>query len=169
MTDIFDDLEISRLQQLLAPEYLTWLWCLGHEGVVVTLPDGRTVEIEHADEVILAPHMTEQGGVVTIRGQHTEPEVLDALRAGKQVCRASLKLVLDDEDYLVTLHAEEQRVILRRLPQVDGETPGERQVERVYLIEQILDALESLWGLYLSERVEAGGRLPAVMYRAVGA
>jgi recombination associated protein RdgC len=162
-----DILQLIGDKLFLGQEFLTWLWYASEEEGPLALADGRQVEVLLGDRLLLGPAQGQEGTRVLVRGREASlAEARQALRRGKLVEGLRLGLVVEGEEYWFSLSAAELAPAGLRLPAGAGVEPGQEGreghlLERIYLCETALRALEGLLLIFLRGRLEneQGGEL----------
>lgn len=163
-----DVVELIREKAFLGQEFLAWLWCMSEREGALDLEGIGTVELILGDAMVLGPVLGREGARVTVRGQEASlAEAREGLRRGKLLDSLRLGMVVGGEEFWLTLRAADLGVSGLKLPAAAPVEPERGRpdldaaaLERIALINQALDAVEGLFGLYLSERLsdENGGR-----------
>lgn len=150
----------------LGQEFLTWLWCVSEEEGSVALEDGRLVDVLVGDRLVLSPAQGQDGTRVSVAGREASlAEARQAIKRGKLVEGLRLGLVVDGEEYWLSLDAVHLGFKSMRTPPV---APGEKEglegllLERVAMIETAIKALDGLFKRFLGLRMQNNG-LPAEM------
>lgn len=162
-----DLLSLMNEKVFLGQEFLTWLWFCCETEPALTLADGRQVELMLGDRLLLGPVMGQEGTRVTVSGREASlAEARQALKRGKLVEAIRLGLMIDGEEYALSLNAAELAINAMKTPATAPAEGGPEGIdglvlERVALIEAAVRGLEGLLGLFLRGRLadEAGGEL----------
>ncbi|MCX7634650.1 MAG: recombination-associated protein RdgC [Syntrophales bacterium] len=133
-------------------EFLTWLWYKAEErGGTVSLPDGDEVAIEYIRRLVLEAGEGEYQEQVTCAGRHAGlVEGKDALRQGKLVKEARIRLAHNDIRWEFTYKADSAAFGTMKLPVVvEEEDPGEEDqegsvLERLYTMETAVRIMDRL-------------------------
>ena len=168
-----DLLELINQKAFLGQEFLTWLWYVSEEEESPVLADGRSVRVSLGDRLMLGPTQGAEGTRVTVKGQEASlAEARQALRRGKLVEAMRLGLEMEGEEYWLNLTAAELAVGSLKLPPVapaedplrpepqggmepEGPSPADGLVlERVSLINNALQALEGLFKVFMTRRLD---------------
>ncbi|MBI4799701.1 MAG: hypothetical protein HY794_13445 [Desulfarculus sp.] len=157
-----DTLALVNEKLFLGQEFLTWLWHASEELGHLDLPGGRQVEVLLGGHLVLGPLQGQEGTRVTVKGREASlAEARRALQRGKLVESLRLGLILDGEEYWLSLDAAHLGIKGLRLPLVAPAQGGEGleglALERLALIESAVRAVEELFGLYLAQRLECKG------------
>jgi recombination associated protein RdgC len=162
-----DILRLINDKLFLGQEFLTWLWYVSEEEGPQTMADGRQVDVLLGDSLLLGPALGQEGTRVAVKGREDSlAEARQALRRGKLVEGLRLGLVVDGEEFWLKLTAAELAPAALRLPAGAGVEPGQEGreghlLERIYLTETALRAMEGLLLIFLQGRLEdeRGGEL----------
>ncbi len=162
-----DILRLINDKLFLGQEFLTWLWYVSEEEAPLALADGRQVDVLLGDRMLLGPALGQEGTRIAVKGREVSlAEARQALKRGKLVESLRLGLSLDGEEYWLSLSAADLCPAALKLPAGAGPEPGDQGqeghvLERVYLAETALRALEGLFGVFLAGRLadEKGGEL----------
>ena len=148
----------------LGQEFLTWLWWRSEQEAPLQSAQGRMVEVLLGDHLVLGPAQGREGARVTVRGREASlAEAREGLKRGKLVETLRLGLIVDNEEFWLTLRAADFTISSLKLPPVrDG---GERGLdaqglwlERVALIEMACSGLDDLLAAFLAERLDDEGQ-----------
>lgn len=161
-----DLLELLNQKMFLGQEFLTWLWRTSEAEDPVRLDDDQVVSVYLGELLVLGPAQGAEGSRVTVRGREASlAEAREGLRRGKLVEAIRLGLEIDEEEYWLTLKAPALEVSSLKLPAIpagdDNESLEGRLLERVFLVDTALKAVEGLFKKFLSARMEdqSGGQL----------
>ncbi len=166
-----DVLALMNEKVFLGQEFLTWLWYVSEEMGSVQLADGRLVDVLLGERLVLGPVQGQEGTRVTVKGRETSlAEARQALRRGKLVESLRLGLMIDGEEYWLTLEASELGLKALKLPPTapGGGAPEGLEglvLERISLVDAALRGLEGLLMVFLTQRLadEKGGELWAAL------
>ena len=166
-----DVLALMNEKVFLGQEFLTWLWYVSEEMGSVQLADGRLVDVLLGERLVLGPVQGQEGTRVTVKGRETSlAEARQALRRGKLVESLRLGLMIDGEEYWLTLEAAELGLKALKLPPTapGGGAPEGLEglvLERISLVDAALRGLEGLLMVFLTQRLadEKGGELWAAL------
>jgi recombination associated protein RdgC len=167
-----DVLALMNEKIFLGQEFLTWLWYVSEEQGSVQLGDGRLVDVLMGERLVLSPMQGQEGTRVTVKGRESSlAEARQGLKRGKLVESLRLGLMIDGEEYWLTLEAAELGLKSLKLPPT---APGGNAredgleglvLERVSLVDAALRGLEGLLMVFLTQRLadERGGELWAAL------
>jgi hypothetical protein len=148
--------------RFLGHDFLTWLWyavdcCQG----LFTLSEDRMVQIELGERVVLRlPGDSREKVVCTTQAQALF-EARTALQQGKMVDEAQfLMKVGGDNEYTFTLDSSLWPIKGLRAPKQMAESEDEdrdsRFLEKMYLLEEFLSAINGVYREFLRQRVGGG-------------
>jgi DNA recombination-dependent growth factor C len=156
--------------RFLGHEFLTWLWFFT-EGSVGSLPlsDARQAQVTLGERLVLSrPDDGKERVVCTTQAQALH-EARTALQQGKLVQEAQVALKIGENDYLLTLDTALWAIkglkTPKQLPDFEAEDDEGRFLEKMYFLEEVFAGLDSLYGLFLNQRLSSGWEtdvLPAV-------
>jgi len=145
---------------LLAREFMTWLWFKSEErDGTVSLPGQVDVRLTFEKRVVLESGEGEYSETVSCQGLHADlREGKAAIREGKKVREARLRLERDSDRWEFTLKADRFQFQSMKLPQAGGfDEEGEEKeggiLERISLVETALRTMDDLFALFLSRRL----------------
>jgi recombination associated protein RdgC len=151
---------------LIGREFLTWLWFKSEErdGRIKT-SDTEEVELHFLKRIVLEAGEGEYSQGVVCHGIHAElKEGKEAIRQGKKVKEAGIKLIYNQNEWEFTLKADSFHFQSLKLPQTDWqeipEDPSGSLLERIYLIENAVKTIDSLYKSFLQIRYSSqwGGK-----------
>jgi hypothetical protein len=154
-----DFLDILKEKAFLGREFLTWLWFKSEQtGGRVELSGERAVEVLFLDRMTLDLSDSETPQTVTLKGEHSGlREGLAALREGKKIEEARISLRAGSNDFTLVLKSTWFCFASFKTPPV---LPGEAEegpegsfLEKVYLIDEGMEIIDTLFGHFLKLRV----------------
>ena len=147
---------------LLAREFMTWLWFKSEErDGTVSLPGQVDVRLTFEKRVVLESGEGEYSETVSCQGLHADlREGKAAIREGKKVREARLRLERDSDRWEFTLKADRFQFQSMKLPQTGGldEEGVENEggiLERIGLVETGLRTMDDLFAFFLKRRLSA--------------
>lgn len=151
--DLIDLMETTRF---LGEEFLTWIWFRSElqDGHFQLGEDDR-LEIFFDDQLTLETYRAEaerhrlSGGAPSF-----SPEAKQALRQGKRVTKAKLRLGKEGREWVVTVNAQTLGLSGMKIPAVLSKQDDDRFFERMYLIEEAENALRMLYRNFLEIRLD---------------
>ena len=143
-------------------EFLTWLWFKSEErGGAVMIPDLGDTGVAFLRRIVLESGDGDYSESVVCQGLHSDmKEGKEALRRGKKIKEARIKLTRDTMDWEFTLKADYFHFQSMKLPvapeeEEEGEADG-RTLERIYLMETATGIMDRLFELFLTVRRSPG-------------
>ncbi len=143
-------------------EFLTWLWFKSEErGGTVMIPGLGDTGVTFLRRIVLESGDGDYSETVSCRGLHADmKEGKEALRQGKKIKEARIKLARDTEDWEFTLKADCFQFQSMKLPsppdeEEEGNADG-RTLERIYLVERATDIMDRLYTLFHTVRQSPG-------------
>jgi len=150
--------ESTEAASLVGREFLTWLWFKSEErNGRITQPSGEEVELHFLKRIALEAGEGEYSQGVVCHGIHAElKEGKEAIRQGKKVKEAGIKLIYNQNEWEFTLKADSFHFQSLKLPVTDWqetpEDPSGSLLERIYLIENAVKTIDSLYESFLQIR-----------------
>ena len=136
---------------MIGREFLTWLWFKSEErNGRITQPGGKEVELHFLKRIALEAGEGEYSQGVVCHGIHAElKEGKEAIRQGKKVKEAVLKITHDLNEWEFSFKADSFHFQSLKLPATDWqetpEDPSGSLLERIYLIENAVKTIDSLY------------------------
>jgi hypothetical protein len=144
----------------LGRELLTWLWFKSEErNGSIMIPDEGDIELTFIERLALESGEGEYSEKVVCRGFHADMEEgKAALRKGKKIKEAKLRIATGSEQMDFSIRADHFQFQSMKMPDSIGEDEGERDeegrlLERIYLIEKVWIMMERLFLLFLEKRL----------------
>ena len=150
--------ESTKAVSLIGREFLTWLWFKSEErNGRITSPNGEEVELHFLKRIALEAGEGEYSHGVVCHGIHAElKEGKEAIRQGKKVKEAGIKLIHNQNEWEFTFKADSFHFQSLKLPKTDWqetqEDPSGNLLERIYLIENAVKTIDSLYESFLRIR-----------------
>jgi DNA recombination-dependent growth factor C len=141
-------------------EFLTWLWFLIEDGNgSIKLFEDRQTELHLGERVVLTlPADGKERVICTTQGNELH-EARTALQQGKLVDELQLFLKIQDNEYFLTLDsflwAVKGLKTPKQLTDFDSEDPEGKFLEKMYFLEEVASALNTLYGLFLAKRLSS--------------
>jgi hypothetical protein len=155
-----DFLDILREKAFLGREFLTWLWFKSEQtGGRIELPGQKVIEVIFLDRMTLDLSDAETPQTVSLKGEHSElREGLAALKEGKKIEEARISIRSGNDDFTMVAKATWFSFGSFRTPRVlppeESEEGAEGAfLEKVSLIEEGMDALDSLFEYFVKLRI----------------
>jgi len=162
------NLSLPPLQSGIEPltigrEFLTWLWFKSEErNGMIRIPDGGESEVVFVRRLVLESGEGEYAETVICQGLHADlKEGKEALRQGKKITTARLRVAHDKAEWEFTFKANRFHFQSMKLPSV-AESEGEEAdqegqiLDRIYLIEKAAGMMDQLFRLFLDLRLSEG-------------
>ncbi len=155
---IIKDSESTADSSLIGREFLTWLWFKSEErNGRIALTAKEEVELHFLKRIVLEAGEGEYSQGVVCHGIHAElKEGKEAIRQGKKVKETGIKLIHDKNEWEFTLKADSFHFQSLKLPVQDWqetpEDPSGSLLERIYLIENAIKTIDSLYESFLQIR-----------------
>jgi recombination associated protein RdgC len=143
---------------LIGREFLTWLWYKSEErGGNIALTSGKEVELHFLKRIALEAGEGEYAQGVVCSGLHAElKEGKEALRQGKKVKEAGIRLIHDKNEWEFIFKADTFDIQSLKLPVTQPpENPQDKEgnlLERIYLIEAAVKIIDDLFDAFLKVR-----------------
>jgi len=143
---------------LIGREFLTWLWYKSEErGGRIAVAKDEEVELNFLKRIVLEAGEGEYSQGVVCHGIHAElKEGKEAIRQGKKVKEAGIKLIFNQNEWEFTFRADSFNFQSLKLPVMDWqetpEDPSGHLLERIYLIENAVKTMNNLYESFLRIR-----------------
>ena len=153
--------ETPAENSLIGREFLTWLWYKSEErNGRITIAQGEEVELNFLKRIVLEAGEGEYSQGVVCHGIHAElKEGKEAIRQGKKVKEAGIKLTYNQNEWEFTFKADSFHFQSLKLPAMDWqetpEDPSGHLLERIYLIENAVRTMNNLYESFLRIRFSA--------------
>lgn len=140
-------------------EFLTWLWCKSEErNGAIALSKQEEIELIFTRRIVLASGDGDYSEQVVCQGLHAGlEEGKEALRRGKKIKEARIRLGIDSDVYEFTFKADRFHFQSMKLPETldeEGEDDKDgRNLERLYLIDRPCKIMEKLFDVFLNIRL----------------
>ncbi|MDD5475355.1 MAG: hypothetical protein PHU03_02445 [Syntrophales bacterium] len=147
--------EQSKLE-FMGRDFLTWLWFKSEErNGAILIPGQGDIEIQFLRRIVLESGQGEYSETVTCSGLHADlSEGKAALRAGKKVREARIKMGVGSDEWEFTFKADGFLFQSVKLPSSFEDEEGEmekegRVLDRIGCIEVIMKTMERLFAYFL--------------------
>jgi len=143
---------------LIGREFLTWLWFKSEErNGTIAVNKTEEVELHLLKRIALEAGEGEYSQGVVCSGLHAElKEGKEAIRQGKKVKEAGIKLHRDQNEWEFNFKADTFYFQSLKMPVVDWqetpEDPSASLLERVYLIENAVKTIDQIYEAFLAVR-----------------
>ena len=152
--DLIDLIEAKRF---LGAEFLMWLWFKSecYESLIESREHG-VLEFWYDDKLTLEAYLAEterndfKGGAPA----HSA-EAKTALRHGKRVAKAKIGLIKEGREWTLTIKSDTLDVSGVKLPALLSREEDEQFYERMFLLEELEDIIQSLYKEFLVLRTDA--------------
>ena len=141
-------------------EFLTWLWFKSEErnGIIGNAAGGED-EIIFLRRLVLESGEGEYAETIICQGLHADlKEGKEALRQGKKITTARLRVSHDQEEWEFTFKADRFHFQSMKLPALSEDEEEDREgqiLERIYLIEKAAATMDKLFHSFLNLRQTA--------------
>lgn len=142
----------------LGKEYLTWLWYRSDSGQGRFQLEGASyLEVWFDDKLVLDTAVEKVKEVNSIRGEApTETaEAKAAVRMGKKVADARLRIIKDGREWLCNIKGEELALSGVKVPAVLSRDEDEQVLERLGLVEELEGVLDGLYAQFIAIRLDS--------------
>jgi hypothetical protein len=144
-------------------EFLTWLWFKSEErNGMIRITGGDESEVVFVRRLVLEAGEGEYAETIVCQGLHADlKEGKEALRQGKKITAARLRMGHDKAEWEFTFKADRFHFQSMKLPSV-AENEGEEAdregqiLERIYLIEKAAGMMDQLFRSFLDLRLSDG-------------
>ena len=164
----------EAVENILGQEFLTWLWCKSD------LAPSSFVDLKQEPfKVSMEQRIVVQGGdgdakeTASVVGAFSPlSEARFGLGTGKKVVRALLHLEKGGNSYQLVLKAEDFSLNSVKTPKIektnsnDEEDPDALFLEKVYLLETVVELLEALYQTFLAKRLSSAWQEEVAEIRA---
>jgi hypothetical protein len=137
-------------------EFLTWLWFKSEErNGIIKISDNNEMEIIFLQRLVLTSGDGEYSETVVCQGLHSDMK--EALRQGKKIQEARLRLTNDTTKWEFTFKADYFQYQSLKLPTTmeSGDEPDRegQNMERIYLVEAASETMDKLFVLFYRLRL----------------
>ncbi len=146
---------------LIGREFLTWLWFKSEErNGHIALTQTEEVELHLLKRIALEAGDGEYAQGVVCSGLHAElKEGKEAIRQGKKVKEAGIKLLRDQNEWEFNFKADTFYFQSLKMPIADWqetpEDPAASLLERIYVIEKAVATVDQLYEWFLNVRLSS--------------
>ncbi|MGP8154857.1 MAG: hypothetical protein ACLQBQ_12105 [Smithella sp.] len=150
--------ESTEPVSLIGREFLTWLWFKSEErNGRIALLNKEEVVLHFLKRIVLEAGEGEYSQGVVCHGLHAElKEGKEAIRQGKKVKETGIKLIHDKNEWEFTFKSDYFHFQSLKMPAADWhetqEDPSGALLERIYLIENAVKTIDSLYESFLQIR-----------------
>lgn len=164
-----DLVDLIAEKRFLGQEFLTWLWWKSEErGGSIDLPGIGDITVAFEKHMLLESGEGESSEKLICTGLQTElQEARTGLQMGKKLEQARLVIGHNSYEYSLTLAGAMMEFRNVRLPKTEAtendktENPEEVEgmiLERIYLIEELVKLVNTLYGMFLQVRLGVNWR-----------
>ncbi len=164
-----DLVDLMVEKRFLGQEFLTWLWWKSEErGGSVALPDDGDITVAFEKHMLLESGEGESSEKLVCTGLQTElQEARTGLQMGKKLEQARIVLGIGSYEYSFTLAGALMEYRNVRLPKTEAtEHDGDENteavegmiLERIFLFEELMRIVNTLFGVFLKVRLDVGWR-----------
>jgi recombination associated protein RdgC len=152
------DPESADSASLIGREFLTWLWFKSEErNGRIALRNQEEIELSFLKRISLEAGEGEYSQGVVCHGIHAElKEGKEAIRQGKKVKEAGIRITHDKNEWEFTFKGDSFHFQSLKMPQPDwqetAEDPSGGLLERIYLIENAVKTMDTLYESFLKIR-----------------
>ena len=150
--------ESAENVSLIGREFLTWLWFKTEErNGRIRIAATEEVDLHFLKKIVLEAGEGEYSQGVVCHGIHAElKEGKEAIRQGKKVKEAGIKMNHNQNEWEFTLKADSFQFQSLKMPATEWQEPQEdisgNLLERIYLIENAAKTIDSLYESFLKIR-----------------
>ncbi len=162
-----DLIDLIESRAFLGSEFLMWLWFKAEcfDGLF-DLPEHGRVEVVFDDQLTLEAYLAETERNMFRGGSPAySPEAKTALREGKRVQAAKLRVLKEGREWTFKIKAETMGLTSVKIPALLSKEEEEQFYERMYLVEELEEILDVLYKEFLGIRLTtawSGVMLPAI-------
>lgn len=153
-------MEVIEQGRFLGEEFLLWLWMRGLTDGGTSGKDGDLSACFIDDEVML---VSERGDVKELSMRKGTPqeslEAFEALSRGMRPCRAKVRMLAGDMEWVFALGAAQLEVSAMKLPPTQAKDLHGRVSDRLFLLEEGVSHIERRFAIFLEQRANAPGGL----------
>ena len=149
-------LELMEHGRFLGEEFMLWLWMRGLADGGTSGRDGDTSACFLDDDVQLVSERGDVKEVSLRKGNPSESlEAFEALSRGMRPCRAKLRVLAGDTEWVFTLQAAQLEISAMKLPPSHAKDAQGRVSDRLFLLEEGTGHLERRFAVFLGRRYGA--------------
>ena len=155
---LIDNSGTTQADSLIGREFLTWLWFKSEErNGRIRISDSQEFDLNFLKRIVLEAGEGEYSQGVVCHGIHAElKEGKEAIRQGKKVKEAGIKIINNNNEWEFTLKADSFQFQSLKMPlaewQENKEDPSGKLLERIYLIEEAVKTVDTLYDSFLKIR-----------------
>jgi len=153
-------MEVIEQGRFLGEEFLLWLWMRGLQEGGTSGKDGDLSACFIDDEVTL---VSERGDVKELSLRKGTPqeslEAFEALSRGMRPCRAKVRMLAGDMEWVFMLGAAQLEISAMKLPPTQAKDMQGRVSDRLFLLEEGTSHVERRFALFLDARANGPGAM----------
>lgn len=151
--DLFEKIERTRHFGEL---FLTWLWFRSSvDDTIFYLSDGSALSLAIDNQLTLESKLTEAEKTVLSGGAPAESrEAYEALRQGKVVSQAKIRLQRDEKEWVFVLSGQRLEMSGLKIPALMTKADDDKLYERQALLEEVDGLVRGLYEKFLSVRLD---------------
>lgn len=152
--------ELIDSRRFLGSEFLMWLWYKSscYDGLFEVRSHGE-LEVIFDDRLTLEAYVAETERNVFKGGAPAfSPEAKTALREGKRPTRARLRVIKEGREWKFKFKAEDFDISTLKIPSLLSEQDDEQFFERMSLVQEIEEILDSLYREFITIRTSDAWR-----------
>jgi len=146
-------MEVIEQGRFLGEEFLLWLWMRGLNDGGTSGKDGDLSACFIDDEVTL---VSERGDVKELSLRKGTPqesqEAFEALSRGMRPCRAKVRMLAGDMEWVFMLGAAQLEISAMKLPPTQAKDMQGRVSDRLFLLEEGTSHIERRFAIFLDAR-----------------
>lgn len=156
-----DMADLISEKQFLGQEFLTWIWFQSDiNSGIIDIPGFGSVEIWFEDRMVLEYGSGNFKQSVTCQGKDLDlTEAKTALREGKKVSQARIRIGVEDREWRLTIKADGLEFSSIKAPttldmdEEESESMAGRLLDRVAVIRELITVVDKIYEAYLSVRL----------------
>lgn len=154
--DLFEQIERTRHFGEL---FLLWLWYHSDiDDTIFYLSDNSVLTLAIDNQIVLEAKLTEAEKTVLSGGAPSDSrEAFEALRQGKVVSQAKLRVQREEKEWVFTLNGARLEMSGLKIPALMTKAEDDKLYERQALIEEIDALIRGLYEKFLSVRLDKEG------------
>ena len=154
--DLFEQIERTRHFGEL---FLLWLWYHSDiDDTIFYLSDNSVLTLAIDNQIVLEAKLTEAVKTVLSGGAPSDSrEAFEALRQGKVVSQAKLRVQREEKEWVFTLNGARLEMSGLKIPALMTKAEDDKLYERQALIEEIDALIRGLYEKFLSVRLDKEG------------
>ncbi len=149
--------ELITAKRFLGNEFLLWLWRKEDDDASMFKLGTDHVELLFSDRLQLEAALAEAETSDLKGGSPAHsPEAHKALQVGKRVAKAKMRLLKGEREWVFVIDSSSFHMSGIKTPTVLSKEDDEPFFERMFLIEELHDAWNAIYRMFLEERLGAG-------------